>query len=176
MTDWLNNDALFTTECRKGHAWERYVASFLSLQGLHVDVKPQHIRNHVSQRHRYKNTVDLSCEGALIEVKSRHLVFHTPSDFPHPTIFVDTVSGWDAKYPKPDALLCVSQQTGAMICLGTSKTSSQWGVSVKRDHTRGIEDSFYEAPRDLWKPIESLVQVLHRIRIARLQEPSQDVG
>lgn len=161
--NWFQNDALFTQECRKGHKWEKYVAAFLKLQGLEVELKEQTIREHVRDAPQYKPSSDLLCEGVLMEIKSRGIIFHTPGDFPYETIFVDTENGWVAKNPRPKAIICISQKTGAMMWLPSS-TESQWKKTTRTDHVREIEDTFYEAERKLWKPIHILCQTLKEKR------------
>jgi len=104
-----------------------------------------------------------------MEVKSRNVVFHTPEDFPHPTILIDTVSGWEGKRPVPQLVLCVSQQTGALMWLPT-KTKQDWIISSRYDHVRRITDSFYESVYGLWQPVETLLRVLHQLRSKREQE------
>lgn len=163
--DWFDNDELFLSECEKGHKWERYVAHFLSLQGLKIDIEEQTLRKTIAEADQYKNTIDLECKGVRIEVKSRDIVFHTVNDFPYETILVDTVSGWEAKDPPPHLVLCVSQKTGAMIFLpATSKSKDKWFQRQRFDHVRKITDNFYEAPKHMWKPVDQLTTILKRVK------------
>lgn len=161
MSNWFNEDKLFRSLCKTGHEWERYVAAFLKLQGLQVDLTPQKIRDHVSQRAEYENTIDLSVNGIGVECKSRSLAFLSPLDFPYEDILVDTVGGWEKKDPPPRLLLCVSQWTGAMIVTDALVSKPFWTKATKHDNTRHIEDAFYEAPRRLWLPLHLVTPLLH---------------
>lgn len=165
--DWFENDELFRRECAAGHAWERHAGHFFLLHGFETHLGKQTIRDHVSQAHRYAAQLDLTCEGVRFEVKSRNVVFHTPDDFPFETIFVDTVGGWDQKPVKPNILLCISRETGAIIWLPTAATKDRWAIVAKHDNVRSIDERFYEAPKRLWRKSEELVDVLRKMQFRR---------
>ena len=153
---WYENDALFREQVTAGHRWERYVAAFLALQGLEVRLSEQSVRDHIKNAHHYKGGVDLWVAGILAEVKSRGFAYHTPRDFGHETLLVDTVPKWELKNPEPVLVLCVSQRTGAMIATSSS-VKDHWEKVVKYDNVRGIEELFYIAHRKVWLPIEKVV-------------------
>lgn len=163
---WALNDELFLQECRTGHFWERHVASFLAQQGLCVELGEQLLREHISQASAYIDTIDLLCEGVPVEVKSRSLTFHTPADVPFVDVFVDTQKGWDAKTIVPAHVLCISQNTGAMIYLDVEETRDRWVSRSAYDRVRDFTDVFYYADRKLWHPIE------HFVRKVRFSRPS----
>jgi len=159
--DWFENENLFRKEVKEGHRWERYVCSFLALNGLPVKLgTSQTVRDHVSQRHAYKNSIDLRMKDRRFEVKSRKLGFTNPLDFPHGEIFVDTVSGWEGKDPLPDLLICISRASGSMIAISHEHTKEFWQVNKTHDNTRNIDDAFYEAHRRLWLPMHLVIPML----------------
>lgn len=160
MPDWFDNNELFVKECKDGHRWERYVATFFNLQGLPVALSKQTIREHVSQAKLYKKGSDLRVAGMLMEVKSRNVAWNTPKDFPYDDILVDTVSGWEAKSPVPRVIVCVSRKTSAMMYLPVKATKADWDQVLKHDNVRDIEDNFYVAWKGLWRPIDELVTKL----------------
>lgn len=159
MQAWLQNNKLFLQECAKGHRWELIVAGFLLLQGLQVELHEQVIRDDVSKRHEIEDRGDLTVEGILAEVKSRGVVFHTPADFPHDTAMVMTVADWNQKKLKAQIVICISQATGALMWIPTC-TRERWEATKRVDSVRGITDTFYEAPKSLWSPIEALAPIL----------------
>lgn len=167
MKKWSENDELFLAECQKGHGWERYVAMFFALQGLDSRVGEQTLRDSIKQAGEYANTVDVYCERCRIEVKSRDVVFYRPEDFPFETILVDTVAGWEAKDPPPHMVVCVSQKTGSLVALNPRTTKHAWTQERRYDNVRRIEDWFYEAPRELWQPIDKLAEALRKIKVCR---------
>lgn len=157
---WIDNEELFTKECKEGHKWERYVAHFLSLHGLSVRVGKQTIRESIDEINEYENEPDLVCQGFVLEVKSRKEAFTSPDHFPYPTIFVDEVEGWNKKDPKPEAVICVSRQTGSMIAI-PQVSEPHWEVSQRTfDRTRKSVCDYYEADKELWVGVDKLVQFL----------------
>jgi len=62
-TDWFDNDELFLKECKAGHQWERYVASFFALQGLPVD-HPTHAQGLPLRRHPGRHRLRVGGEVA----------------------------------------------------------------------------------------------------------------
>lgn len=164
MTDWYKNDELFRKEVSKGHAYERYVADYLSDEGLDASITEQTVRDHVRDASQYEKELDIIVEGRPCEVKSRDLWFTGPHNFPYDTIFVDTVSGWNAKDPEPVAVLCVSQKSKAIIVLPISSTREQWTSTKRWDHVRKINDLFYEAPADFWAPVGAFVRRMKQLK------------
>ena len=162
--DWFDNDDLFLRECAEGHRWERYVAELLRRKGVDAACLKQELRAHVSEAPSYLTDSDVvvtlaSGRQLVFEVKSRRVFFNGPRDFPDEDIFVDTVSGWEGKDPKPAAVICISQLTKRVIVLATA-TQPQWRQERRRDRVRDIETTFYAAPRELWAPLGALVRRL----------------
>ncbi len=146
------------------HSWEEWSAA---RGGAKKEVRRDH-----------ENSEDMLIAVAsgevLAEIKSRNvsrgwnkwfrLGFTSPEDFPHDTIFVDTVSGFDAKERKPDVVICVCQHTKTMIWLPVKQTRKFWTQMQRWDATREITDNFYECPKGYWKPIKSLVDTLKTLQ------------
>jgi len=78
----------------------------------------------------------------VIEVKSRNESFISGNTYPYETVFVDTVSGYNAKETKPLAYIIISRPTGAMVVLKTL-SSKGWNIESKFDHVRKIKEDFY---------------------------------
>lgn len=157
MKKWSKNDELFKKELEAGFKWQLRVANYLNKFGLDAEVPPLSFRDKIENAGEYADLEDILCEGRTFEVKSRSLRFTKPSDFPFETILVDTVRGWESKKTKPDAYICVSTVTGAMIVLSKS-TQDKWVKSRRYDHTRGIRDWFYECHKSEWRGIKSLIR------------------
>jgi len=156
MTAWSDNDSLFRQELAHGFEWQLYVARRLIDLGFEVEVPKLRFRDNIEVAQEFEDEPDLLWEGRIIEVKSRKLYFTSPEDFPYDTLLVDTVNGWSAKERKPTEYVCVSTETGQIICLG-GETHHLWGQNQRYDHTRKINDVFYEAHKSLWVSFEVMV-------------------
>lgn len=155
--------ALFESECKQGHAWERYVAQFLRLQGFEVEVGEQTIGG-LAERARYAGIVDITCEGVLIECKSRRMRFTGPEDVLYRSLLVDTVSGWKDKPEKPRVIINVSRVTGAMIWLPVKSSRKDWREGQAFDRVRRIKERFFYCPIKHWQPIDTLVGYMHQLK------------
>ena len=159
---WYQNDDLFIRELREGHRWQLHVANRLGDVGLKCYVPQLEVRDDISDAERFINSKDVVCMGAVLEIKSRRLSFRSPDTFPYSTVFVDTVSGWEAKDPKPYAYVCVSTISGAIIYTD-GRSKDLWEAINKRDRVRDIEETFYSCPIEYWQPFESLVEELNKL-------------
>lgn len=159
---WLENDQLFFEQLEIGHDWAEKVATRLSAAGVGASATPMTRRSSVDHRHEYRNEQDVVIARGhrAVEVKSRNLAFfEEPSTYPYPTALLDTVSGWNAKHPKPIAVVLVSQITGAMLVAPLS-TSDNWTVTSAHDRVRGIDDRWYTVDVDDLIPFPVFVQRL----------------
>lgn len=163
---WSENDRLFKQMLREGRRWEEHVKKRIERWGHPVHLPELSVRASIEEATEYLNQIDLTIYGRVFEVKSRKLRFTSPDDFPYDDIMVDTVRGYMGKDPGPAAYICVSQETGRMICLDCS-TFPEWKQVSTRDRVRNIEDSFYEAPRSLWRDERALRRMLGRLASAR---------
>jgi len=96
-----------------------------------------------------------------IEIKSRDLEFTSVEDFPYPSVFVDTVSGWAAKKPKPLAVVVLSQHSESTIVVPKSSLH-KWAKIRAVDHVRHIEDLWYSCPIGECKQLQDLVDWYHK--------------
>jgi RNA polymerase primary sigma factor len=159
---WLDNDQLFFEQLEIGHDWAEKLATRLTAAGVSASATPMVRRSSVDHRHEFRNEQDvvLARGHRAVEVKSRNLAFfEEPSTYPYPTALLDTVSGWDAKHPKPIAVVLVSQITGAMLVAPLS-TSDNWTVTNAHDRVRGIDDRWYTVDVDDLIPFPVFVQRL----------------
>lgn len=117
-------------------------ALFFRLQGFQVEIPELKIRSSIKEANKWINSSDLIVNGAVIEVKSRNESFTSKLDYPYETVFVDTVSGYDAKETKPLAYIIISRPTGVMLCLKTLSAKG-WKIESKFDRVRKIRENFY---------------------------------
>ena len=98
--------------------------------------------------------------GLVLEVKSRNLGFsEDPLLFWQKDIYVDTVSGYEAKITKPYAYVMVSQKSGNMLVVH-SNTKEKWFKKTVTDPYRKVTDSFYKIERQHLTSWSSLVDDL----------------
>jgi len=163
VSDWLDNDELFRTLLSRGHRHERLVAAVLRAQGLDAAAQDLRVRPDVEQRRKYRDNGDVLCCGQRIEVKARPLSFRGPDDLPYDTVFVDTVSKFNAMDPVPMSYVVVSTETGAMVATATAHREL-WLVLERFDRVRRFRERFYAAPRRLWRPLGALVTALRGVQ------------
>jgi len=164
MTDWFKNDALFFAQLKAGYDWQLLPAIFFRCCGLLVEMPKLTVRDNVADAPAWTDSdTDLVVNGKVIEVKSRGERFTHPNDFPYDEPFVDTVSGYDAKNPKPVAYVFVSQITGCMVCVSSS-SSKRFRVLAKHDRVRDIDERFYVCDRSMLRTMNKLVVHLKLVR------------
>jgi hypothetical protein len=157
---WFENDGLFRQELAGGYAWQQWVARFLTLRGLRVELPELIVRDDVRTKGTdYVDSVDLHVEGQRIEVKSRREWFSTPTDYPFKTAFVDTRTKFELHAGAVRAYIIVSRLSGAMLVVSCA-TSAQWVPQARRDSVRGIDEVFLGCPRPLLRSIDWLVEKL----------------
>lgn len=162
--DWFENDELFFDELARGHQWAEFVAERLRRAGFETEVTPMRKRQSIEHRHEFAREIDLLVgpRKAPFEVKSRDLSFgEDVASYPYRTAFVDTVSGWDAKDPRPVAVVLVSQRTRAMLVVPPS-TAPEWERESKRDRVRGIDDEWYTISRSRLLTFDELAERMRR--------------
>lgn len=160
---WIDNHKLAESECRTGWLFEDIVADRLRRASpkLHVETPPKDWRADVRDRKRYANEVDLWVNGGRLSVKSRRVKFTCPQDVPRNRnpLFVDTVRKWKLKDPEPVAVVCISQETQAIIWTPTSD-QKLWGRRHAFDQVRSYADDFMTCDRELWYTFDRLVDQL----------------
>lgn len=159
--DWLDDEAKFVDQLRTGYRYAEIVAECLREHLLQVEVTPMEVRDHVDERHRFSDEIDL-CVGharRLVDVKSRNLEFTGPRDFPYETALVDTVSSWQKKAHKPCAIVLISQRTKGLAVVRAS-TRTDWKQVERFDKEREIRDLFFEVPRELLATFDEFAEWL----------------
>jgi hypothetical protein len=183
LLKWFENDDLFFRECREGQRWQEYVGRYLNTKGVKVHVEELSFRGNpnVSRysddeasrwslarkkmkiaRKEYVNTKDiLVLPSAVLEVKSRNLRFTSPKDFPFDTVFIDTVSGYEQKKPKPRLYISVSRKTGCIIAT-SGVNSGKWSKRKIYDKVRNIWEINYECAIENWLHIDDYIPAMKR--------------
>jgi hypothetical protein len=89
------------------------------------------------------STPDLWANGVALEVKSSRRKFTGDREgYPYPTVDIDTVACWDAKFPKPHAYVFVCQSTGCILWL-PGWTACNWSKVERPDNIRKIKNLCY---------------------------------
>jgi len=156
---WSENDSLFFKELKDGFSWQQLPALFFSLHKLDVVMPDLKVRSSIDEAHKWLGENDLIVGGHYIEIKSRNEHFVDSGSFPYDTIFVDTVSGYDAKETKPLAYVMISRPTGSMLCIRGDNPGG-WSVERKFDRTRKIWDDFYVCPKGRLQPLDALIHFI----------------
>jgi hypothetical protein len=173
---WVPNYSLerFVERLAGSHAWAQDVADKLKAAGVAASVSPYAVRDGVKDIARFaRDETDLVLEGSGlgIEVKSRAQAWTSGDDFPFPTMFVDTYSGYLLKRKRPLAYVCVSQVKGTMSVIPTY-TSAHWSCPVANDAGRvtytgrRLRDRYWEIRRGEILPFGWLVKLCQALRVA----------
>lgn len=151
----------YKSAMESGHAFNKIVAMRLESEGISAEAPEFSFAQSKEEIKEYTlNDKDIIVGDQVIEVKSRNLDFSdNPESFPYDDLIIDTVSGYEAKDPKPIAYVMVSQNTGGMFVFPTAFAKS-WRVERKYDRYRKHEDNFYLAPKELARPFSQLVNKL----------------
>lgn len=156
------SNELFRSEAINGHKYARYVAERLQKCQIDCVVPDLTFADTKDDIANYRNEQDviLTSRTGCIEVKSRRLIFRNdPASYPHRTAFVDTVSGWDSKDPKPLAVVLVSQQTRGLLVIPVS-TQDSWTKVRSFDRVRSINETWYQVDRNFLRTFNELVEWL----------------
>ena len=173
MTRWSENDELFKSELLKGRKWEEYVHKRLTDWGFDAGIGRLVIRDSIAQASDFKDQIDITCCGTVIEVKSRSAHFINQEDFPFQDIMIDTVSGIGARESVADLYVCVSQKTKRMIALPVASTRKHWYTIERKDQTRNLADKFYVCDKEYWKDEHWLRWALTRALTAQVTASTQ---
>jgi hypothetical protein len=131
-----------------GTATEAHVIQQLREAGITVEVPEMPEGSKTSDY--TKNQIDAIANGKILEIKGRNLVFTCVDDYPYPTLFVEGVSGFDAKVRTPDYYVNVSNKTGAIICLDVAATRHTWTVENVTDRFRNFPYDMYISQTSDW--------------------------
>ncbi len=112
----------YKSAMESGHAFNKIVAMRLESEGISAEVPEFSFAQSKEEIKEYTlNDKDIIVGDQVIEVKSRNLNFNdNPESFPYDDLIIDTVSGYEAKDPKPIAYVMVSQSTGGMFVFPTA--------------------------------------------------------
>jgi hypothetical protein len=150
-----------------GGFWSKEVAKVLNGRGVRCvapDVKIAKNNHERDEMTKFEKDIIFDWTDKCLEVKSSTREF-TDDVFQYPfdSLFVDTVSGYDAKVDKPLAYVLISQKTRGIVCI-SPKTCDRWRKVNTFDHKREIMEWFYSAPKDVLQPFDSLVNHLIKIQ------------
>lgn len=150
-----------------GGFWSKEVAKVLNGRGVRCvapDVKIAKNNYERDEMTKFEKDIIFDWTDKCLEVKSSTREF-TDDVFQYPfdSLFVDTVSGYDAKVDKPLAYVLISQKTRGIVCI-SPKTYDKWRKVNTFDHKREIMEWFYSAPKGVLQPFDSLVNHLIKIQ------------
>ena len=130
----------------EGHSYNEMVAERLRAEGIGCTVPElELVTKDEDIRRLTKTEKDIILDnGLILEVKSRGIGFsEDPSLYWQKDLYVDTVSGYEAKEIKPYAYVMVSQKSGNMIVVH-SNTKEHWFKKTVTDPYRKVTDVFYK--------------------------------
>lgn len=146
----------------EGHSYNEIVAQRLRGANISCEVPElELVSSDEDIRRMTENEKDIILDnGLILEVKSRNLGFsEDPSLFWQKDIYVDTVSGYEAKKVKPYAYVMVSQKSGNMLVVH-SNTKDKWFKKTVTDPYRKVTDVFYKVEKAHLTTWDSLIEDL----------------
>lgn len=150
-----------------GGFWSKEVAKVLNGRGVKCvapDVKIAKNDHERDEMTKFEKDIIFDWTDKCLEVKSSTREFtNDVFQYPFDSLFVDTVSGYDAKVDKPLAYVLISQKTRGIVCI-SPKTYDKWRKVNTFDHKREIMEWFYSAPKSVLQPFDSLVNHLIKIQ------------
>jgi len=162
------SDFDYTKAFLEGGEWAKHVALLLNQAGVSCHAPAVQIaRNNAERRNMTLNEKDILLDDFdfCLEVKSTKGDHTTDiKEFPWRSLFVDTVSGYDAKIEKPFAYIIVSKVTGDPVCILT-ETYPKWSIKTTRDENQHITESFYSASASLLISFDELVGILLDLKL-----------
>jgi hypothetical protein len=146
----------------EGHSYNEMVADRLRGANIGCTVPDLELVSSAEEIKRMtENEKDIILDnGLILEVKSRNLGFsEDPTVFWQKDIYVDTVSGYEAKKVKPYAYVMVSQKSGNMLVVH-SNTKDKWFKKTVTDPYRKVTDVFYKIEKAHLTTWASLIEDL----------------
>lgn len=138
----------FEDRLAKGNQTEAYLLQKLIDAGINAQ-KPEVPEGMLTSWYT-KNQIDIVANDRILEVKGRNLVFDGVANYPYPTLFVESVSGFDAKIQTPDFYISVSNPTGAVIALDVAATRNSWVIESITGRKRFYTYDMFIAAKELW--------------------------
>ena len=156
---WYAQQQAALDDLLRGRRTELAIALDLLLHGFTIRIStldPWGVRD-------YASDFDIEANGVLVEVKGRAIEFSSPADYPYPTIFLGSESQWLARLKlgtTPEAIVVVSEKTGARLVVPRSSAST-WVIDPHgRDVITGAAVVSYAAPRECARDFVDLVDWL----------------
>lgn len=150
-----------------GGKYAETVAERLRSDGIDCYAPPIKIARNNEERDymtKYETDIVLANLQDCLEVKSSSRFFTDDvKSYPYDTLFVDTVSGFNAKVFKPLAYVFVSQKGNGVLCL-SPKTKPSWEIVEAYDSVRKITDSFYSVSKEMLQPYSLLLGSLQKLQ------------
>lgn len=147
----------------EGGTWAKKVARRLNDNGVRCRATEVQIAKSNEEREfmtKYEKDIIFEWSENCLEVKSSTRDFTDDVlSYPFNSLFVDTVSGYDAKVKKPAAYVLISQISHGIVCI-SPKTYDRWRKVSAFDKKREINEWFYSAPKDILIPFSTLVEFL----------------
>ena len=147
----------------EGGKWAKRVAKRLNDNGVNCEATEVKIARNNEERDqmtKFEKDIIFDWSDKCLEVKSSTRDFTDDiSTYPFSSLFVDTVSGFDAKAEKPVAYVLISQISGGIVCI-SPKPYDKWVKVNTFDRKREIMEWFYSAPKDVLIPFSTLVDFL----------------
>lgn len=150
--------AYFLEQLAIGDEWADHVAKHITMAGKYAHATPTQIARTPEQIAAFTALEKdiLLDKDRTLEVKSRSFYFTSIDDYPYPTVFVDTVEGWEAKQVKAVAVAVVSQKSGAIVVVPVS-TEASWSEKRVFDSKRDFEVNVLECPKGALRSFEEFV-------------------
>ena len=149
----------------EGGHWAKQVAKRLNDEGVRCEATKVLIAKNYEERDqmtKFERDIIFDWSDKCLEVKSSTRDFTDDiNGYPFSSLFVDTVSGFDAKVVKPVAYVFISQKSGGIICI-SPKSYDQWVQVNAFDSKRLIMEWFYSAPKEVLIPLSVLVNFLKK--------------
>lgn len=146
----------------EGHSYNEIVAKRLRSDGVPCKVPDLQLvstKAEIEQMTKFEKDIILD-NGLVLEVKSRNIGFsENPVMYWQKDIYVDTVSGYEAKEVKPYAYVMVSQKSGNMLVVH-SNTKDHWFKKTVTDPYRKVTDVFYKVEKHHITTWSSLIEDL----------------
>lgn len=146
----------------EGHSYNEIVAKRLRSEGIPCQVPDLQLvstQAEIEQMTKFEKDIILD-NGLVLEVKSRNIGFsENPVMYWQKDIYVDTVSGYEAKEVKPYAYVMVSQKSGNMLVVH-SNTKDHWFKKTVTDPYRKVTDVFYKIEKHHITTWSSLIEDL----------------
>lgn len=156
----------FDEALRTGNEYELKVAHRLMKEGFYCSM-PQLVQGSSTAEytiHQKDVVVLVGGRPAVLEVKSRNLRFTGPEDYPYPTVFIDTVPGWDSKAVMPAVVVVVSQKTEAILVVPVKSTRPYWTEETIYIPSRGHLETNYTIKPHLTKSWKWFIDKLRKVK------------